>query len=220
MPAALVKQRSSFRKAVDTITFPIRAVTLFHKDLWGLSSLATERFDYVARHVRGFCLDIGCGPGNRFITEFCNGNGIGIDVYHYNGLTEENIVNDMTRLPFPDETFDTVTFIANLNHVPHSIRHQELKEAYRVLKDGGNIVVTMGNPIAEILVHWLVASYDRILGTAVDVDNERGMSDEESYYLTPGAVFSYLSRAAFVNLRRKRFWTQWGLNSLFEGWKS
>src|SRR3989344_2419293 len=57
-------KRSSWQKVKDTLTFPVRAFTLFEKDRWTLSSLATERFDYVAREVRGKCLDIGCGKHN------------------------------------------------------------------------------------------------------------------------------------------------------------
>lgn len=85
-----LKRRTIPQKALDTVTFPLRALTLFHRDAIGLSSLATERFDYVARHVKGFCLDIGCGPGNRFIKEFCGDNGVGIDVFPYDGLAPKN----------------------------------------------------------------------------------------------------------------------------------
>lgn len=214
------KHRTSLQKMLDTITFPIRAVTLFHKDALGLSSLATERFHYVSRYVKGFCLDIGCGPGNRFIKDFCQNFGVGVDVYPYEGLGPENIVQDPTRLPFPDETFDTVTFIANLNHVPEPMRLPELAEAFRVLRPKGNIIVTMGSPIAEILVHQLVALYDKVLGTRVDIDSERGMVEGETYYLTPQQICSYLTQAGFVYIQRRRcFWTQWGLNSLYTALK-
>lgn len=217
--SSLRRRRSTIRKLVDFITFPFRAVTLFHRDFLCFSSLATERFDYVARHVKGFCLDVGCGPGNRFIREFCGGNGIGIDVFPYEGIEPENIIADPTTLPFADDSFDTVTFIANLNHVPKAKRGAELAEAFRVLKPGGNIVVTMGNPIAEILVHKLVALYDKLLGTKVDIDSQRGMDESETYFLLSREICQLLTEAGFVNIRRKRFWTQWGLNSLYEAKK-
>ncbi len=208
-------RRSGAQKLKDLLTFPLRAVTLFEQDRWGLSSLASERFDYVRREVLGRCLDIGCGRHDRFIRDWCGGNGRGIDVYPYEGLGEEHLVADMTRLPFDDGSFDTVTFIANLNHVPRSQRDAELAEARRCLRPGGNLVVTMGNPLAEILVHKLVALYDRVLGTRLDVDSERGMDDEEAYYLTDREIVGRIERAGFVELRKKYFWTQWGLNHLF-----
>lgn len=212
-------RRSNRQKWLDFLTFPLRALTLFERDRWSLSSLATERFDYVAREVRGYCLDVGCGRHNRFVREFLEGDGKGIDVFPYEGLSEENLVTDLTRFPFPDASFDSLTFIANLNHVPKSQRDVELAEAYRCLKGGGNIIVTMGNPLAEILVHKLVAFYDRVLGTRFDVDSERGMHEEEEYYLTDAEIRARLTRAGFRNMAKKFFWTQWGLNHLFVGWK-
>jgi SAM-dependent methyltransferase len=208
-------KRGKSQRVLDFFTFPLRALTLFHDDRWGLSSLASERFDYVAGEVEGYCLDVGCGRHNRFVTEYLNGNGRGIDLFPYEGLTAENLVEDLTHLPFPDETFDGVTFIANINHCPRSKRDIELKEAFRVLKTGGRIVVTMGNPVAELLVHKLVWTYDRIFKSNLDMDTERGMDEEEEYYLTDSEIRGRLRLAGFVNCRKKYFATQWALNHLF-----
>ena len=214
------RARSALQLAKDFCAFPLRAVAVFYEDRWGLSSLATERFDYVAGRVRGRCLDVGCGAHNRFVTAFLGGNGCGVDVYPWEGLSETQVVRDLTHFPFPDGSFDTVTFIANINHVPKGLRDAELAEAARVLKSGGNIIVTMGNPVAEILVHKLVALYDALLGTRVDVDGERGMEEDEEYYLLDGEIIARLKKAGFVNCRRKHFWTQWGLNHLLEADKA
>ena len=192
---------------------------LFHVDKWGLSSQATERFDFVARETQGHTLDIGCGYHNRFVNEFLGGHGVGIDVYQYDGLTEDQIVEDMTHLPFNDAIFDTVTFIANINHVPVQDRDAELAEAYRVLKPGGNIIITMGNPLAEIVVHKVVWLYDKLFGTNVDMDTERGMEEGEEYYLTDKEIITRMKQAGFQSIVKKFFWTQWFLNHLFVGWK-
>lgn len=42
---------------------------------------------------------------------------------------DEHIVEDITKFPFEDEQFDTVTFIANINHVPEPLRDIELTQA-------------------------------------------------------------------------------------------
>ena len=211
--------RTSSQKLKDFLTFPLRAFTLFHEDRWGLSSLASERFDYVASAVTGRALDIGCGYGNRFVTDYLGGNGIGIDVFPYAGLTPEQIIEDLTHLPFPDASFDSVTFIANLNHAPEPQRDPELAESFRVLRAGGNIIVTMGLPIIEIIIHQVVWLYDRFLKTNVDMDSERGMEEGESYFLTDADIRARLTRAGFKRIVRKPFWTQWGMNGMYIGWK-
>lgn len=212
-------RRSRLKKLVDFATFGLRALVLYHDDRWGLSSLASERYDYAAGEVQGRCLDVGCGRGNRFVTKYLAGNGRGIDVFRYEGLTDENLVEDMSHFPFEDASFETVTFLANLNHVPTSMRDVELAEAYRCLRPGGNIIVTMGNPVAEVLIHKLVWLSDRLFGTHVDVDSERGMEEEEQYYVLDREIRARLARAGFRRVRKKRFLTQWLLNHMLVGWK-
>jgi SAM-dependent methyltransferase len=213
-------KRSTRQKVIDFLTFPLRAVAIFHDDKYGLSALASERFDYVAREVYGRCLDVGCGYHNRFVNQWLDGNGKGIDVFRYQGLSDENIVADIRQFPFPDGSFDAVTFIANLNHVPQPDRDIELAEAYRCLRPGGKIIITMGNPLAELAVHRLVALYDQYLGTKVDMDTERGMGEEEEYFLTDVEIVNRLRGAGFQDLRKSYFWTQWALNHLWVGRKN
>lgn len=73
----------------------------------------------------------------------------------------------------------------------------------------------MGSAIAEILVHKLVWLYDRLFNTRLDMDGERGMQEDEDYYLTDSEIHRRLLRAGFEGTRKKYFWTQWGLNHLF-----
>ncbi len=141
-------------------------------------------------------------------------------MYPYEGLTKENLVKDITRFPFQNGTFDSVTFIANINHIPQSKRDFELAEAYRCLKKGGNIVVTMGSAVSELISHALVWFYDRLFKTHYDMDNQRGMNPEEAYYLKSREIKQRLAHAGFINIQRKAFLTQWGLNAMYIGWKN
>jgi len=216
---AAVPRRSRRQQLLDLVTFPLRAVALFGGSRFGLSTLASERFDYVSRQVTGVCLDVGCGPGNRFVTEYLGGNGVGVDVHPYEGVAREHVLEDVGAFPFADEAFDHVTFIACLNHVPQGDRDRELAEAYRVLRPGGSIIVTMGHPLAEILVHRLVAIYDRLFGTHFDHDGARGMHHKESLYLHDREILERLVRAGFAGMRKLYFTTQWRLNHLIVGYK-
>lgn len=216
---AASRHRSRGQKVKDFVTFPLRAVTLFEDARWGLSDLATERFDYVGREVTGYCLDVGCGRRNRLINEYLDGNGKGVDVFRYEGLEDDQILADPAQFPFDDGSFDSMTFIANINHVPEPLRDAELAEAYRCLRPAGAIVMTMGNPVAELLVHRVVAWHDRLFGTSHDMDGERGMVEGEAYFLRDAEILQRLRRAGFTNIRKKHFLTQWGLNHLFVGAK-
>lgn len=211
-------RRTRFQIFKDFVTFFFRAFVLLEHDRWGLCSLRSERFDYVAREVIGYCLDVGCGEHNLFINTWLGGNGQGIDVFPYQGLTREQIVEDMTHFPFLDATFDSVTLIANINHIPRFQRDAELAEAYRVLVPGGNIIVTMGNPVAEIAVHQLVWLYDKWFKVS-GMDAQRTMHEEEEYYLGDVEIRERLLRAGFCDISKKYFFSQWWLNHLFVGWK-
>lgn len=214
-----MKERSKIQKFKDFITLPLRAVTLFEANKWGLASIQSERFEYAAKEVLGRCLDVGCGKYNLFVGKYLDGNGVGVDVFPYEGLAQENIMENPEKFPFSDGSFDSVTFVASLNHVPREIRDKELAEARRCLRAGGNIVVTMPCAFAGILVHKIVAAYDSLFGTNYDVDTVRGMHKDEDYYLPDQEIVERLQRAGFKNISKKYFWTQWGMNHLFLGWK-
>lgn len=211
-------RRSGIKKALDTITFPIRAPIAFGRTeyrLFGLSSFSDERYDYVSKETKGYCLDVGCA-NNRFIREYLNGNGIGIDLYPYEGLDKNYVLKDMSKFPFNNDEFDSVTFIANINHVPRDIRDKELGEAYRCLKTGGNIIITNGNPIAEVMVHKMgFFYYDvvyRLLYNRKASDGYEEKDDE--LYLTDLEICSRLKNIGFKNIRTKYFYSQWMLNHM------
>lgn len=209
------KKRTQRQILIDFLTFPIRAFTLMGEDFGGLSSLPSERYYYCAEQVQGFCLDVGCGPNNRFISDFLYGNGIGIDVFPYEGLEKDQVFPDLENFPFPDNNFETICFIASINHVPRNKRIIELREAYRCLKPGGNIILTMGKPIAEILTHQVAYLSDLLFKTEFDLDGQRRMQEDEDFYLTKNEIFRLLKETGFYQIRMKPFLTQWLLNSAY-----
>lgn len=192
-------------------TFSLRALFLETEGKWGLSSLREERMRAVFRFCRGRVLDVGCGPNNRFIREFIGDeNGVGVDCFAYEGV--ENVVPDLTHLPFADESFDTITLIAVGGHIPRSQRVAEFAELSRVLKIGGHLVMTEGEPITQYLVHQWVFWMHQQRGTQ-DMDSERGMEADEEFCMPRAELVGYLNTPPLKFKRRKRF--MWGLNNVY-----
>ena len=77
----------------------------------------------------------------------------------------------------------------------------------------------MGNPLAEILVHKVVAIYDKIFKTNYDMDTERGMEEDEDYYLLDSEIIKRVRKVGFSKVKKHYFWTQWALNHLFVAYK-
>jgi len=91
-------------------------------------------------------LEAGCGPG--FLAKLLKDRGadvVGTDVSRYGtertakrGLPTHHVDLDTTRLPFDDESFDTVVCNSNLEHLFYL--EDNLNECLRVLKRGGTFI--------------------------------------------------------------------------------
>lgn len=204
-------ERSRAGKILDTIFFPLRALFLGEQGAWGLSSIRDERMRMVARYCQGRVLDIGCGPGNLFVSKWLAGwDAVGVDVYPYEGV--ELVVEDMTHLPFGDEEFDTVTLIAVGGHIPRHKRAAEFQEFARVLRPGGRLLMTEGEPVTQFLRHKWLQFYLGLQGRQ-DMDTCRGMAEDEEYCMPRQEIFKNLNTPPLRLVARKRF--MWGLNNLY-----
>ncbi len=163
----------------------------------GLTSLEDERINMVLPEIKGKLLDIGCG-NNRLVKEYKNG--IGVDVYDWGG--GGLIIEDSSRLPFENEEFDTVSFIADLNHIPN--RTEVVPEVKRILKKDGRVVVTMINPVLGVIGHkiWWYGE-----------DKERGMEEGEKGGLWNKDIIEMFENRGFKLIKHKRF--VYGMNNLF-----
>src|SRR5215813_962502 len=148
--ARLLLPRGILQTFYDFFGGPLRMVLL--PDQWsrrlGLSGLEDERLRAILPELRGRVLDVGAGT-NRLIRLY--GLGVGVDVHDWGGGAL--VVEDTRRLPFAAAEFDTVTFVACLNHIPY--RAEALLEARRVLKPGGRVIVTMIGPWVGGIGHKL-----------------------------------------------------------------
>ena len=161
-----------WQKIKDRLCFPLLAfLSSEHARGLHLTPIDEERVATALGRCRGWLLDIGCGTNDLARAYRARqGSAIGVDVHPWPGA---DVVCDTTRLPFPDRHFDTVVMLACLNHVPRSKRSQVLQEASRVLKNDGQLLITMINPVVGVVVHAIRRRYD--------LDQlERGIGEEET----------------------------------------
>jgi SAM-dependent methyltransferase len=152
--------------------------------------------------VQGRLLDVGCGT-NRLVRAYRarGGEGTGVDVYAWDGV--DLLVEDTSKLPFSDASFDTISFIACLNHIPN--RLEVLKEARRLLTPNGRIVLTNLTPgLSRIWHAWAFWDRDQY---------ERGMAEGELFGFAHDELISMLRGIEFVLETRHHF--SWGLNTLY-----
>jgi SAM-dependent methyltransferase len=153
--------------------------------------------------VSGNALDIGCGE-NGFIRKYKKGGGKGIGVDVYDWGEQDLLVKDTSKLPFDDNSFDTVTFIASFNHIPN--RDDVLIEVMRIIKNDGLLVISNLTPFISLIWHGISKIWDRD-------QIERGMIDGEVYGFKSNELIEMVEKKGFVFVKRLKF--SWGLNSLF-----
>jgi len=165
-----------------------------------------QRMKQAAKYCRGRVLDVGCGPDNLFIRDYVGKeNGVGIDVYPYKGV--ENIIEDMTHLSFKDNSFDTITLVAVVSHIPKQIRKAEFAELARILRPRGRLLITEGEPITQTLIH----KWKEFRKTGLDY--ERGMKEGEEYCIDKKELLGYLNAPPLAFVKRIPFLL--GLNNLY-----
>ena len=145
--------------------------------------LESTRINKVLPHIQGELLDIGCGL-NQLKKAY--GKGVGVDVYKWDNV--DIVVENTAQLPFEDNSFDTITIIAALNHIPN--RGEVIKECYRLLKPDGKMIITMIPPVISTVWHFLRKPWD------VD-QSERGMKEGEVYGLTKSQIVDLFGQQKF-----------------------
>lgn len=200
-----IKKPGVFKRVVSRVALPLLALLSREQSIKiGLTPLDDERVIMAMEYAKGKALDIGCGA-NNFIRSY--GNGVGVDVFPWEG--SDKVIKSADDLPFKARSFDTVSYLACLNHIPE--RMGSLHEAYRVLSPGGVILVTMIPPRWGRFIHWIRFRNDP------DHKDRHIDHDHELLGMHPTHVRSLLSDAGFTDIRRKKF--VFGINSIYIGTK-
>jgi len=105
-------------------------------------------------HDRAKILDLGCGAGipvDRYLLEK-NFEVIGVDISEEQiFLAKKNLpkgdffVGDMSKINFPESSFDAVISFYAIFHLPREEHVSVLKNIYSFLKPGGFLLITMGS---------------------------------------------------------------------------
>jgi SAM-dependent methyltransferase len=171
-----------------------------------LTSLRAERFAAVLPEIRGRCLDIGAG-NNELVQLYQQmapaaspDPSVGVDVVDWgHGATR---IDSVAFLPFADRSFDTVCFVACLNHIPE--RRDALREARRVLRPNGRVLITMIGRVLGTIGHalWWYSE-----------DKHRPVAAEETMGMDSVEILELLQAAGFTRVAHRRFF--YGLNHLF-----
>ncbi|MEZ6852764.1 class I SAM-dependent methyltransferase [Halodesulfovibrio aestuarii] len=162
-------------------------------------------------------LDIGCGTG--FITHLASRNVSAAESGYVLGIDAAGKMIEEARklrgtetcrfeavaaedLPYEDSSFDSVFSTMFYHHIPLDLKLKSLKEAYRVLKPGGRLVIAdMHKPtsffgaLTSHISRWLLFQpqiAENIKGLMPDVMVEAGFKEPElvKTYLGYIAIFS------------------------------
>ena len=189
----LLRDKPLGRWVRDHLFAPLRLTILSDQQCGklGLTSINQERIAFARRYVRGRLLDVGCG--RNFLVKSYAGFGVGVDVFdwHQGAL----ILKDTSRLPFRNQSFDTVAILAAFNHIPN--REAVLNDVHRVLKDDGQLVVTMITPTLSTIGHRFLWWYSD--------DWIRGMAEGEVFGFTARQMVAMMAGGGFQLVRHERF---------------
>jgi SAM-dependent methyltransferase len=138
----------------------------------GLPSLRSARYSRTAGFVGDRHLDLGCGSNP--IREYRpDARVIGLDVMVQRPKFSPSIVGVAEHLPFADNSFDSASMVACLNHFGE--REKVVAEVRRVLRPRGRAVVTMIGPLVGRVCHTFRFWYQDTLYRVVHPGEVDGM---------------------------------------------
>lgn len=198
---SIVERPSVAKTIASRVAFPVLALLSREQSYkLHLTPIDDERVIMALKHAKGKVLDIGCGS-NTFVRS--HGEGTGVDVAPWKGC--DVVVEDAAKLPFENDAYDTVSYLACLNHIPN--RDDVVKEGFRVTKPGGRVLVTMIPPRLGSFIHWLRERNDP--------DHKQRHIDHahELMGMSRQHVTRILKDAGYTDIRSRAF--VFGLNRIF-----
>lgn len=113
----------------------------------------SRRIEFIKRHAKGKCLEVGAGSGEISKALLSNHEVVATDISPKmvdvikKKLKIETAVCDAEKLPFKNSSFDTVIAAELIYYLDHP--ESFIKESFRVLKGRGRIIITSASKITE-----------------------------------------------------------------------
>lgn len=193
--------------------------------------------DWLAPRAGQRLLDVAGGTGDvafRFLTRAAESQAVVLDMTESMLISGRQraeagqmaerldwVVGDAMALPFADNSFDVYTISFGIRNVTRV--QDALREAYRVLRPGGRLMVLEFSRIPNDLAQW---AYDKYSFNVIPAMGQVVAGDRESYqYLVESIrkfpdqeTFASMIRVAGFDLVKYRNLTM-GIAALHSGWK-
>jgi ubiquinone/menaquinone biosynthesis C-methylase UbiE len=149
-------------------------------------------------------LDLGCGTGSTTLAlkrAFPNAEVIGLDLSPYMLLVADDKAQQANlkiqfrqgnaeQTGFPDGSFDLITAVLLFHETPPAIAQSILRECFRLLRTGGEVLILDGYQVALRQAEWLTEIF------------------EEPYIKSyaKGSVDAWMGAAGFGDVRTEEHW--------------
>lgn len=168
------------------------------------------RFKEAVKHIpeNSVVCDIGCGPDALFLKSISGSirQGVGLDekVENYRDAKFEfKKFKIFSKVPLGRESCDIVTMMAAIEHLANF--QSVLNEIFRILKNGGKLILTTPTPLAKSILEFLAFKLRWI--------DEREIRDHKNYFW-PKDIKRMLGDSGFKEKNIKSNYFEFFLNSL------
>ena len=172
-------------------------------NFYTLIAITHSRERFLKKILKGknnlLVLDLGCGGGRKYLTQF--GRVVGIDI-SLQSLKKAKKVYDMVvqadilKLPFHNETFDLVVSTDVIGHIPIKNKDKLISEIYRVTKKGGYSAHSIECDSESLIYRWAKSFPDLYQKYFIEMYGHCGLE-------LPGKVFERFRRVGFSPIIEK-----------------